>query len=359
MRAGIQSKPATDMSRFPIAAQSLRLTLSSRFLRALFDETLTERSEQIRLLERAGISIDTLNAPNGRITEGQFSQLYRLMASERNDEMLGLLPTPVPGGAMKYAGYVIITAPTVAVALYRHSRFLKMLIGDYEVVVSREGDTGVLSIVERPGPRRCKIIGLQLQLKVFHGVMCWLIGRNVPLATVDFAFDAPPYLDDLNSLFPGPLRFNQPQTLFKFDAALLDLKFQRTEQELRAFLLHQPGDWLCSPDAKQPITHQVRTCLLEGDMGSLGAADVAKALNTSLRTLSRRLEREQTSVQQIKETLRRDLAIHRLTQTSDAIAEIAADLGFRDIASFYRAFRQWTGVAPGLYRRESRAPAAN
>jgi AraC-like DNA-binding protein len=346
-----------DMSRFPIAAPSLRLTLSSRFLRAFFDETQTGDPDQLRLLERVGISIDTLNAANGRITEDQFSRLYRLMAAERNDEMLGLLSSPVPGGTMKYTGYVIITAPTVAVALYRHSRFIRMLIRDYEVVVRRERDTGVLSIVERPETGGCKIIGLQLQLKVFHGMMCWLIGRNVPLVAVDFTFDAPPYLDDLNSLFPGPLRFNQPQTLLRFDAALLDMKFQRTEQELRTFLLRQPSDWLCSPDAKQPVAHQVRTCLLEGDMGSLGAAEVAKALNTSLRTLSRRLEHEQTSVKQIKETLRRDLAIHRLTQTGDAISEIAADLGFRDIASFYRAFRQWTGVAPGLYRRERRATA--
>jgi AraC-like DNA-binding protein len=352
------------MSRLPYTASSLRLTLSSQYLRAFFAETQTDIDSQQRLLERAGIAHDTVHAINGRITEGQFSALYRAMAAERNDEMLSLFPRSMPGGAMKYAGYIMIAAPTIAVAFYRYTRFLHMLTNDFEVVVRREGDIGRLYIVEPDGPRLCKTLGLELMLKVFHGLMSWLIGRNIPLESVDFAFDAPPYLDDLNALFPGPLRFNQPQCAIRFDAALLDLKFQRTEHELRTFLLHQPSDWLCSPDAKQPITHQVRTCLLEGDMGSLGAAEVAKALNMSLRTLSRRLENEQTSVKEIKETLRRDLAIHRLTQTSDAIAEIATDLGFRDIASFYRAFRSWTGVAPGSYRRSlqsdgsTTAPAA-
>lgn len=340
------------MSRIPPTVSSLRLTLSSRYLRAFLSETQTDSTSQQRLLERAGISADTLNAANGRITERQFSTLYRLMAAERNDEMLSLFPHPMPGGAMKYAGYIMIAAPTIAVAFYRYTRFLHMLTNDFEVVVRRDGEVGILSIVEPQGPRACKTLGLELMLKVFHGVMSWLIGRNIALTTIDFAFPAPAYLDDLNALFPGPLRFNQPQSAITFDAALLDLKFNRTEHDLRAFLLHQPSDWLCSPDAKQPVTHQVRTCLLEGDMGSLGAAEVAKTLNMSLRTLSRRLEHEQTSVKEIKETLRRDLAIHRLTQTNDAITEIAIDLGFRDIASFYRAFRSWTGVAPGSYRRE-------
>jgi AraC-like DNA-binding protein len=343
------------MTRVTYTASSLRLTLSSQYLRAFLSETQTDNASQQRLLERVGISIDTLNATNGRITEGQFSTLYRSMAAERNDEMLSLFEHPMPGGAMKYAGYIMIAAPTIAVALYRYSRFLHMLTNDFEVVVRREGDRGVMCAVEPAGPRRCKTMGLHLMLKVFHGVMSWLIGRNVPLNAVNFAFDAPSYLEDLNMLFPGPLRFNQAESSITFDASLLDLKFQRTEHELRAFLLHQPSDWLCSPDAQKPITHQVRTCLLEGDMGSLVASDVAKTLNMSLRTLSRRLENEQTSVKEIKENLRRDLAIHRLTQTSDAIAEIASDLGFSDVASFYRAFRSWTGVAPGSYRREGGA----
>jgi AraC-like DNA-binding protein len=57
--------------------------------------------------------------------------------------------------------------------------------------------------------------------------------------------------------------------------------------------------------------------------------------------------------------LRRDLAIHRLTQTRDSISDIANTLGLGDIASFYRAFRGWTGVAPGAYRRDGGAPHAD
>ncbi|CAD6553388.1 AraC family transcriptional regulator [Paraburkholderia metrosideri] len=334
---------------------SLHLTLSSCFLRAFFDETGTDTEKQIRLLQRVGIGAETLAADNGRIPEDQFAALYRLMASESQDEMVGLFSRPLPGAAMKFGGYIMITASTVGVALYRYSRFLHMIADDIEVVVAREDGVASVTLVEPSGPRRCREIGLELLLKVIHGVMSWLIGQNVPLISIDFAFAAPSYVDDLGALFPGPIHFDRPVTAITFDAALLDLSFRRTEQDLRTFLSRQPSEWLCSPSAKQPVTHLVRTCLLERGVGSLAAAEIAQALNMSQRTLSRRLEGEQTTLKHIQDTLRRDLAIHRLTQTLDSISDIANDLGFGDIASFYRAFRAWTGVAPGAYRRDGGA----
>ena len=34
--------------------------------------------------------------------------------------------------------------------------------------------------------------------------------------------------------------------------------------------------------------------------------------------------------------------------------EIAADLGYTDTSAFYRAFVDWTGMAPAHYRRQWR-----
>ena len=46
----------------------------------------------------------------------------------------------------------------------------------------------------------------------------------------------------------------------------------------------------------------------------------------------------------------------RLAKTGDSIAQIAGDLGFADTSAFYRAFVDWTGVAPA---HSSAAPGAN
>ena len=67
--------------------------------------------------------------------------------------------------------------------------------------------------------------------------------------------------------------------------------------------------------------------------------------------IHRRLENEGSSFRAIKDALRRDMALSRLTKTRDPIARIAADLGYTETSAFYRAFVEWTGMAPVHYRR--------
>ena len=79
--------------------------------------------------------------------------------------------------------------------------------------------------------------------------------------------------------------------------------------------------------------------------------DLAGELRTTPTTLRRRLDREGTSYQTIKDELRSDVAIDYLCNSSMSVDEIAARIGFRDASAFHRAFKRWTGVQPGEYRR--------
>jgi AraC-like DNA-binding protein len=79
--------------------------------------------------------------------------------------------------------------------------------------------------------------------------------------------------------------------------------------------------------------------------------DAAEGMHCSVRTLSRRLAAEGITFQVLKDELRRDIAIGRLTGTRDPIAAIACDVGFEDPTAFHRAFRHWTGSTPASYRR--------
>ena len=69
-------------------------------------------------------------------------------------------------------------------------------------------------------------------------------------------------------------------------------------------------------------------------------------------TLRRRVSEEGASYQQIKDQLRRDLAIGYLSHSDRSVMDIALELGFSERSAFHRAFRKWTGASPGEFRRE-------
>ncbi len=81
------------------------------------------------------------------------------------------------------------------------------------------------------------------------------------------------------------------------------------------------------------------------------AADVARALHVSVRTLQRKLVATGTTFREVSETVRSQLAEEYLTDPRVSIAEVAFLLGFSDQSSFNRAFRRRTGQSPGRWRR--------
>ena len=104
------------------------------------------------------------------------------------------------------------------------------------------------------------------------------------------------------------------------------------------------------------LTDRIRRLLrksLGGEMPSL--EDVSTSLAVTPQTLRRRLREEGRGFQQLKDETRRDAAIDHLLHTHWPLPDIAERVGFSEASTFHRAFKQWTGVAPGEYRLEHRA----
>lgn len=104
------------------------------------------------------------------------------------------------------------------------------------------------------------------------------------------------------------------------------------------------------------VSVRVRQVLLDADCSqSWAAADVARRLAMSERSLARRLSQEETSFRAIRDEVRCEVAIRRI-RSGAAILEVGGSLGFSDVVSFHRAFKRWTGRPPGRFRRHSSRP---
>ena len=80
--------------------------------------------------------------------------------------------------------------------------------------------------------------------------------------------------------------------------------------------------------------------------------EVAAELAIDPRTLYKRLRKEGVSYITIRNNLRRNAAVELLARPELNLQVIAERIGLSDAGAFYEAFKRWTGVTPGDYRRQ-------
>lgn len=191
-----------------------------------------------------------------------------------------------------------------------------------------------------------------------------LVGR-FRRATGAFAIEAlrltrPPPPDPAahEALLGAPVRFACTVTALELPAATwrapllgADPSLQRTLRALAAYLPDAPP--LGAFEAELRL--RLRALLPSGD-GC--AAEAARALGLSPRTLQRRLREEGTTFRAVLDEVREREAERLLAPGGPELTELALRLGFSDQTAWNRAFRRWKGVTPTQWRAGGSAPAS-
>jgi hypothetical protein len=100
------------------------------------------------LLARAGIAPEVLGDAAARIPVERYAALYNLLNHELDDEGFGLFSAPMRVGSFEFLCRSAITAPTLAVALERAARFLRIVLPDFTVMLERDQGEARLTISE-------------------------------------------------------------------------------------------------------------------------------------------------------------------------------------------------------------------
>jgi AraC-like DNA-binding protein len=195
-----------------------------------------------------------------------------------------------------------------------------------------------------------------------HSVLCnlamwmrfcgWLIGQHIDVSSATCAGPQPQFTAGMRHFFPCPVSYDQPVNSLTFSARLLEAELLRSEADLAEFLKLAPYHIVIQPLASTcSITHRIREILGDDFRGEMPSFEgLTGLLNMSARTLRRRLEKEGTSYQRIKDNARRDVAISMLSRDGMTVSEVAEQVGFSDPSAFHRSFKKWTGQSPGSYR---------
>jgi AraC-like DNA-binding protein len=84
--------------------------------------------------------------------------------------------------------------------------------------------------------------------------------------------------------------------------------------------------------------------------------DVARAAGVSARTLRRRLDEEGTTLSDVIDRTRADIAVERMASgLQGSLQDLARELGYSHQAALTRAVKRWTGQTPRSVRSKDRA----
>ena len=176
---------------------------------------------------------------------------------------------------------------------------------------------------------------------------------------LEFAFSLPSYAIDLPRLSWPPelplenfqLRFDRPETRLTLPRDVLDLPVRTADAAATRFAQEQCEQMLARLDRQGRLAEMVADLARRRGGGYRTLTEVARDLAVTPRTLERRLATSGTTYRALVDDLRRTQAEELLERPDLSIEEISQRLGYTEAANFGRAFKRWTGVSPGAWRR--------
>lgn len=302
------------------------------------------------LLARAGISPLLLESPLARVSQQQYAALLRVLRRALRDELWGLASRPLRPGGFGQCMQQLVRCATLGEALRHGFAFYDLLLDDFVGRLSvHDGMARVQFVTRRPVDPRLDY-AMKASMLFTFGAGSWLVARRIPIVGVDYT---PTQIGgtDTSRVYQAPVRHGQPHPGMSFEAHWLDLPVVQNPQSLREFLAGSPANLIVKYRDTSSLNDRIRRLLrkrLGEELPSL--EEVGDALAITPQTLRRRLREQGRGFQQIKDELRRDAAIEYLVQTKLPLLDIANRVGFSEASTFHRAFKNWTGVAPGEYR---------
>ena len=301
-------------------------------------------------LEKAQIAPSLLKQKQARVTALQMEWMSEAAMRELDDEALGWFRRRLPWGSYGMLARASVTAPNLGVAMKRWCRHHNLLTDDISLQLHTSEGLAHIEFQEHPerhvlGHFRefCTVSVLRNAL----GVACWLTDSRITLSRTDLHFERPAHADSYRVLFDGPVHFKDSadpaRSRISFDAGYLSLPVRRDEAALQRMLQRALLLTVRPYRRDRLLVEKVRQVLGEHLEQARNAHEVAAHLGLSTRTLHRQLKEEGATLQQLKDSVRRERALALLLKTRKPIKQIAAEVGFANDKSFMRAFRWWTG----------------
>ncbi len=289
--------------------------------------------------------------PDARCSTFAFIALWRTLLVELPNVVVPVeLAKSIDLASLGVIGQIVPRADSLKHGHQLIERFLRLTDTSLGSRLVERGDLVGYAIAHRP-----EVIAMRFPLELMLAVAWRLLSAagGEPVAReVTFAHAAGYPVAAYEELFGVPVRFEQPDSAVWIERARMEQPLPTRDPTARRYLEAYAERMLDALDtAPPPFVAQIRA-VVAVELATSGAelARVAKRVAMSTRTLQRRLEEAGTSYQDVVDGVRSGMARALLREKSRSIVDVAFELGYSDLKSFYRAFRRWTDTTPAEWR---------
>jgi AraC-like DNA-binding protein len=316
-------------------------------------QVVSHLDQSDRLSETLQAEINRI-ADADKISMAQYIDFYERVRNELQDESLGVFSRPVPLGGYAALCNMVQYSPNILTAIEHYNRFYSLFLpGDETLLAVKHDSPYVIISLNRVAGMSSPALYQQSMLLSLLKLLTWLTAQRVAAEQVSFEFEAMPFSAEFEYLFGTAPTFGGDRASITLPEAVLEYPVtpkisadQYASQSTFNLIYWSVGD---------DLLKQVYSMIASGlSLHEFDVVTVAASLNVSRHTLARRLKKLGSSYGEVLERVRRDKAVHLLLTTTMSVDDVASLLGYAEIGSFSRAFKQWTGSAPVHYREERR-----
>ncbi|AZC24533.1 MULTISPECIES: AraC family transcriptional regulator [Pseudomonas] len=311
-----------------------------------------------RILGMAGIDPEQLLHPTLSLDLNQYCSVFEEAARQTGNHNFGLrYGQQFRPDSLGFLGYVGLCSATLGECLRNVARTFPAHQQGSLLRLVEEGQWCRFDYQVQHGAILRKRQDAELSMGMFSNLIRHALGQNWAPERVLFEHPQPEAWHEHCKVFDAPVLFGQPCNALVFRRSVLERPMPDHDPKLLAILLESMGK-LChagmgqaQPGIVAQVRAQVRDLLGEG-YPSL--EHVAQNLRIPTWTIQRRLSESGLSFSTLVDTVRQELALYYLQQSTLPISELALALGYSEISAFSRAFRRWYDVSPIQWRQAHR-----
>ncbi len=339
-------------------------SVSAGYAGAMVDFAVARGADRAALVALAGVDPALAGGPDARVDFADFMALLRAAANATGDPAFALhFGAESQFHEISVVGMISHNAATMGEAFTQLNRYARLVVdaeghdaGGRFAIVRRDGETWLEDRIRNPDAVPELV---ESAFARFISTTRRFLG-DVPMAkAVWLTASAPAHADQITRVMGVPVQFSANRNAIAIHESWLSLPLTGSNRYVFGVLIDRADTLLAEMERNTSLSGRVEAAVLAVlHKGPVAMAAIAGTLGIGKSTLYRRLRDEGTSFERLVDALRHRMALHYLGSRKVSVNETAYLLGFSDPAAFSRAFRRWTGVAPGVHRRQPLAARA-